>query len=97
MHKFSNVYHRREIAYVMINCESGYETSVLAEIRDLAGVKEIKSTVGNYDIIVKVESESTEQLRDLIAIKIRRTPHILATTTLLCTGTVHPMLMQSIQ
>jgi DNA-binding Lrp family transcriptional regulator len=86
MQKFSNVYLRSEIAYVMINCESGCETSVLEEIRELAGIKEIKCTMGNYDIIVKIESESTEQLRDLIAMKIRRTPQILATTTLLCTG-----------
>jgi len=86
MQKFPNISFRREIAYVMINCESGCEASVLAEIGELAGIKETKCTVGNYDIIVKIESESTEQIRDLITMKIRRIPQILTTTTLLCTG-----------
>lgn len=74
------------MAYVMINCESGCETVVLDEIKQFEEIKEIKSTIGNYDIIVKIESQSTEQLRDLIAKKIRRVPHISATTTLLCTS-----------
>lgn len=81
----------------MINCESGCETSVLEEIKDLVGIKEIKGIIGNYDIIIKIETGSIEQLRDLITMKIRRTPCILATTTLLCTGQPTPMLTQSIQ
>ncbi|TRZ80062.1 MAG: Lrp/AsnC family transcriptional regulator [Nitrosopumilales archaeon] len=95
MLNFSNVHHRSEIAYVMINCETGYETSVLEEIRELAGIKEIRGTIGSYDIIVKIESESTEQLRDLIAMKIRRTPKILTTTTLLCIEQSTPLLSHS--
>jgi DNA-binding Lrp family transcriptional regulator len=86
MQNLSNVHHRSEIAYVMITCETGCETSVLENIRELEGIKEIKATIGNYDMIVKIETESTEQLRDLITMKIRRTPQILATTTLLCMG-----------
>jgi DNA-binding Lrp family transcriptional regulator len=89
MQNFSNVYHRSEIAYVMINCETGCEISVLEKIRELDGIKEIRGTIGSYDIIVKIESESTEQLRDLITMKIRRTPEILTTTTLLCTEQPH--------
>jgi len=95
MQNLSNVHHRGEIAYVMITCETGCETSVLENIRELEGIKEIKATMGNYDMIVKIESESTEQLRDLITMKIRRTPKILATTTLLCTGQSTQLLMSS--
>ena len=86
MHNLSNVHHRSEVAFVMITCETGCETSVLESIRELEGIKEIKGIIGNYDIILKIESESTEKLRDLISSKIRRIPQILATTTLLCTG-----------
>jgi DNA-binding Lrp family transcriptional regulator len=95
MQNFSNVHHRSEVAYVMINCETGYETSVLEKIRELDGIKKIRCTIGSYDIIVKIESESTEQLRDLITMKIRRTPQILTTTTLLCTEHPTPLLTQS--
>lgn len=93
MLNFSNVHHRNEVAYVMINCETGYEASVLEEMRRLPEIKEIRGTIGSYDIILKIESESTEQLRDLISLKIRRTPKILTTTTLLCTEQSTPLLM----
>ena len=79
----------------MINCETGYETSVIEKIREFDGIKEIMGTIGSYDIIVKIESESTEQLRDLITMKIRRTPKILTTTTLLCTGQPSQLLIHS--
>lgn len=79
---------------MMITCETGYETSVIEKIRDFDGIKEIRGTIGSYDIIVKIESKSTEQLRDLITMKIRCTPQILTTTKLLCSQST-PLLMQS--
>ena len=85
MQNLSNVQHRHEVAYVMITCETGCEELVSHKIKEISGIKEIKNTVGNYDIVVKIESESTEQLRDLLSMKIRSTPMILTTTTLLCT------------
>jgi len=97
MQKLSNVHHRSEIAYVMINCESGCQTLILEEIKDLIGIKEIKCTTGKYDIILKIESDSIEQLRDLISKKIRRIQLILSTTTLLCTERSTPIPMQSMQ
>lgn len=79
----------------MITCETDSETSVLEKIRELDGIKEIKGTIGNYDIILKIESKSIEQLRDLICTRIRRIPQILTTTTLLCTGQSTTLLMPS--
>jgi DNA-binding Lrp family transcriptional regulator len=96
MQRFSSKEQRSETAYVMITCETGYETSVLEKIQELDGIKEITGTFGNYDMIVKIETGSTEQLRDLISIKIRCIPQILTTTTLVCTEQVTPLLTQSI-
>jgi len=42
--------------------------------------------VGSYDLIFKIETESIEQLRELISKKIRTAPSII-TTTLMCTQT----------
>jgi DNA-binding Lrp family transcriptional regulator len=95
MQRFLNVHHRSEIAYVMINCEAGYETSVLEKVKELDGVKEIRGTIGSYDIITKIETETTEQLRDLISMKIRRIPEILTTTTLLYTEQLDALSMPS--
>ena len=86
MQTYSNVYLKKWVAYVLINCESGSETSVLGKVGELSEITETICTVGNYDIIVKIESDSTEQIRDLITMKIRQIPEITTTTTLLCTG-----------
>jgi DNA-binding Lrp family transcriptional regulator len=86
---------KRETAYVMITCESGCEYSVLEELKEKTGISEIEWTFGSYDLILKIETESIEHLRELISKKIRSTQGIIATTTLMCTGSISPMLIQS--
>jgi DNA-binding Lrp family transcriptional regulator len=73
-----------ESAYVMINCEDGSESYVIEELKAVDGVKEITSTVGPYDIIVRLEVPSTETLREVIAFKIRKISLVRTTTTIVC-------------
>jgi DNA-binding Lrp family transcriptional regulator len=70
-------------AYVLINCDLGSEDAVIKEISALKGVKEVKGTYGVYDIVVKVEGESMEELKDTITWKIRRMPKVRSTVTLI--------------
>ena len=70
-------------AYVMMNCESGYEEPVIEELKAVRAVKEIIGTYGNYDIVAKIESPTLEDLRETIW-KIRRINNIRCTTTLMC-------------
>jgi DNA-binding Lrp family transcriptional regulator len=70
-------------AYVLINCDLGSEESIIKEIKQLEGVKEVKGTYGVYDIIAKVESDNMEQLKDTITWKIRRMPKVRSTVTLI--------------
>jgi DNA-binding Lrp family transcriptional regulator len=72
-----------EIAYVMVTCEDGFE-EITEQIRSLDGVKEVTSTAGQYDIIVKIEVSTTETLRELLILKIRRIPKVRSTTTIVC-------------
>jgi len=76
-----------ERAYVMITCESDGKQYVAEKIRSLEGVKEIAGTIGSYDIITKIEAPSTEALRDLIALGIRKISKVRATTTIVCEPT----------
>lgn len=71
-----------ESAFVMITCEER-TGSLVDSLRSIPEVKEIQSTCGNYDVIVKIETESAESLREIISSKIRRIEKIRATTTLI--------------
>jgi len=60
------------LAYVMINVEPGTEDNALSEIMKIEGVKEAYIVFGIYDIIVKIEVEFTDKLKELIVFHIRK-------------------------
>ncbi len=70
-------------AYVLISCDLGSEENIIKEIRTLDNVKEVEGTYGVYDIIVKVESNSMEALKNTITWKIRKIPQVRSTLTLM--------------
>ena len=70
-------------AYVLINCDLGYEVTIIDELKHLDNVKEVHGVFGAYDIITKVESDSVENLRDTITWKIRKLSRVRSTLTLL--------------
>jgi len=70
------------ITYVLIVCEVGAEESTLAELKSLESVKEISRVMGSYDIIVKLEAISEEELEDIVVSKIRNLQKIRTTITL---------------
>jgi len=70
-------------AYVLINCEIGSEEKVIAELKTIAGIKEVHGTFGAYDVLAKVESEQVETLRETITWKIRKIDKIRSTLTLM--------------
>ena len=71
-----------ESAFVMITCEDCTE-SMIESLQSICEVKEVQPTCGNYDVIVKIEADSAESLREVIASKIRSMEKIRATTTLI--------------
>ncbi len=70
-------------AYVLINCDLGYEAEVIDEVKQLEDVKEAHGVFGAYDILAKVESDSVEHLRETITWKIRKLNRVRSTLTLL--------------
>ena len=73
------------IAFVLINSELGKEEELLKELRSMENVKEAHFVYGVYDVIVKVEAESLEKLKDLITFKIRRLSNVRSTLTMTVT------------
>jgi DNA-binding Lrp family transcriptional regulator len=60
----------------------GAEENIINEVAKLSDVKEVSGTYGVHDIFVKVKSDNTERLTHTITSKIRRTPGITSTATL---------------
>ncbi len=72
-------------AYVLINCDLGYEAEIIDKVKQIDGVKETHGVFGVYDILVKVESPNVENLRDIITWKIRKLNRVRSTLTLMAT------------
>lgn len=70
------------ISYVLIVCEVSTEKSILDELKSLELVKEISGLFGSYDIIVKLEAASEDELKDIVVSKIRNLKKIRTTVTL---------------
>ena len=71
------------IAYVLINCDLGYEEQVIEELKHISDVKEVHGTFGAYDIFVKVESDQITTLRETMTWKIRKIDRVRSTLTLM--------------
>ena len=78
-----------ERAYVLINCDTGYEESIIKELKKMGSIKEIHGTLGVYDIIAKVESENQEKLKEAIIGDIRKLTNIKSTLTLMGAGDIN--------
>ncbi|KAG2473560.1 MAG: AsnC family transcription regulator [Nitrosopumilales archaeon] len=71
------------IAYVLINCNLGYEEQIIEKLKHLSDVKEVHGIFGVYDILAKVESDQITTLRETITWKIRKIDKVRSTITLM--------------
>ena len=72
-------------AYVLINCEFDSEDAIIQQLKSIDNVKEVQGTVGAYDILIKIESDHSKKIRDVITHKIRKIEKIRSTLTLMGT------------
>ncbi len=70
-------------AYVLINCDLGYEEQIIEELKHISDVKEVHGTFGAYDILAKVESDESNTLKETITWKIRKIGRVRSTLTLM--------------
>lgn len=70
-------------AFVLVNAELGHEGLLAEKMKKLTGVKEAYAIYGVYDIMLKVEADSMEGLKDFISMKIRRMDGVKSTLTML--------------
>lgn len=70
-------------AFVLINAEIGSEDELLKELKKVPNVKEAHTVYGVYDIVVKVEAETMEKLKELVTWKVRRLDKVRSTLTMI--------------
>ncbi len=67
----------------MINAEIGAETEVLKGLKEIKEVKEAHMVYGVYDIIARIETDTMQELKDIISWKIRRLDKVRSTLTMI--------------
>lgn len=75
-------------AYVLLNSDLGSDSTVIDEVKDLLTNEsdvsyEIQGVYGVYDIVLKLISEDTENLRHVITNKVRKIPNVQSTLTMM--------------
>jgi DNA-binding Lrp family transcriptional regulator len=73
-------------SYTLARVEPAKDHSVYELVKKLHGVKEVITTYGEYDMIIKVEVDSLENLDDFVFNKLRVIEGIDLTTTLINAG-----------
>jgi DNA-binding Lrp family transcriptional regulator len=71
-----------ETVYILFSCEVGYENDLVSLLSQLDEIKEVMITYGDYDIIVKAETQNSTDMDNLITTKIRKFEKIRSTITL---------------
>ena len=71
------------IAFVLINADLGTERDLLDELGKIKEVKEAHFVYGIYDIMVKVEAESLDKVKDIVTWKIRSLANVRSTLTMI--------------
>ena len=64
---------------------------VAKAVRAVSGVDEAEMVFGNYDVVAKVKVETMEELKKIIAYKIRRIEKVLTTQTILVVDKKSPL------
>ena len=73
----------RVCAYVIINAENGTESALSKYLQELPETIETYMINGVYDIITKVETESLNELKNTISVKIRLLEKVRSVLTMI--------------
>lgn len=69
-------------AFVIISCDVGQEKRVADQIKSLIPVTEVQETIGAYDIVAKLESNSANKIKETVSAKIQNMNNVRSTLTL---------------
>jgi DNA-binding Lrp family transcriptional regulator len=68
-------------AYILIQTEVGKAADVATDIAQIQGVTLAEDVTGPYDVIVRAEASSVDELGKLVLAKVQHVPGITRTLT----------------
>jgi len=68
-------------AFILIQTEVGKAAAVAAEITGIAGVADAHDVTGPYDVIVRAEADSVDELGQLVVARVQSVAGITRTLT----------------
>ncbi len=74
-------------AFVMINVKVGTDKDVVSELKTFKYVDKVYEVYGVYDIVAEVAASSMEELKETVNSDMRKLKNVLATNTIIVTGT----------
>ncbi len=73
-------------AFVLTNFAVGKEKKAISGIKNIPGVKQVKTVFGGWDSIVLVEADGLKELADVVVDRIRSIDGVVGTETLVEVG-----------
>jgi len=68
-------------AYILINCNTGSESKIISELREITEVSEINGIWGKYDIFLKIVTADPNGIEQIVK-RLRNHPDITDTYTM---------------
>ena len=72
-------------AYVLLNSEMGFEKSIQDELIGISSVRSVFKTFGAYDLILQIEEQDSDFLKEVVFHRIRKIVGVKQTMTLMIT------------
>ncbi len=69
-------------AFILINTTAGAEAKVVEVLKEMEGVEEVHVVYGTYDIVARVNIDSTSKPKEDVTWRIKRMSEIQSTMTL---------------
>ena len=75
-------------AYVLLNSDLGSDESIISKVKEILDGEEnihyeVQGVYGVYDIVLKISSDNTDNLRAVITNKIRKIDKVQSTLTMM--------------
>ena len=70
-------------AYVMLNCDLGAEEGIIEKLKELEYVTDVFETIGTHDMLVKIQAENFEKIREIVSWNIQKLDKVRSTSTLI--------------
>ena len=71
------------IAFVLINAELDSEKYIIEQLNKLECVTNVDSVYGVYDLVIKLEANTMDEVKNIISYNVRRINHVRSTLTMI--------------